>query len=289
MSARKKSESTPLGPAGTFSDALERAGARPVDHDKTTAKKNYSERLSNTIAVVVADHLRKDFPEILPKPDGSGRETRVAAGAHKKFKKTDVRFSSHDAGLELLVSIKTLSFRNTSKKKDGTLVIGRYTKNMVRNDHELRAEAMEVHERFPYVVLIGMFFLPFDACDDGKDPNISSFAHSILTLRQRAGRMLPTDPLQLFERLFVGLYEHSGPQRGEVRFFDVASPPPRRGRPKPTSLLTLDQVAAEVVKAFGIRNRRYIEWADEPSTAEVSLVSAPEEEGTDVEDDESDA
>jgi hypothetical protein len=288
MSARKKVETTPQGPPATFLDALDRAGTRPLDDDKTTAKKNYSERLSNSIAVVVADHLRKEFPGILPMPDGAGRETRVAAGAHKKFKKTDVRFSTHDAGLELLVSIKTLSFRNTSKKKDGTTVIGRYTKNMVRNDHELRAEAMEVHERFPYVVLIGMFFLPFDACDDGKDPNISSFAHSILTLRQRAGRVLPTDPLQLFERLFVALYEHSGPERGDVRFFDVALPPPRRGRPKPDSLKTLEQVTAEVVKAFGIRNRRYIEWADESSTAEVSLVSAPEEEGGDVEDDDSD-
>src|ERR1700733_9077313 len=51
------------------------------------------------------------------------------------------------ASLELLVSIKTLSFRDTKPKtKTQPKRVGRYTKNMVRNDHELRAEAMEFHE-----------------------------------------------------------------------------------------------------------------------------------------------
>ncbi|MBK7831964.1 MAG: hypothetical protein IPJ56_06350 [Gemmatimonadetes bacterium] len=99
--------------------------------------------------------------DILPRPDGSGRETGAASGASKKLKKTDVRFSTFDTGLELLVSIKTYSFQDPRKdKKTGQVILGRYTKNMVRNDHELRAEAMDHHERHPYAVLVALFFLP---------------------------------------------------------------------------------------------------------------------------------
>lgn len=95
-------------------------------------------------------------------------------------------------GCEFL-DLKTYSFRDPRKDKSGQVVLGRYTKNVVGNDHELRAEAMDHHERHPLAVLIGLFFLPLRACDDvGNDK--SSFAHSIMTFRPRAGRALPADP-----------------------------------------------------------------------------------------------
>jgi hypothetical protein len=276
---------------GSFADALHQAGPKPDESTGTRAqKKNYAERLSNKLAVLVANRLRStgEFPGILPNPDGTGRETGAAAGASKKLKKTDVRYSTFDTGLELLVSIKTYSFRDPRKDRDGNVVLGRYTKNVVRNDHELRAEAMDHHERHPFAVLAGMFFLPMRACDDaGSDK--SSFAHAIMTFRPRAGRVLPTDPQQLFERLFVGLYEDGPDGTPALWFFDVMDKPPRRGRPQripPTAgsprggLLSLDETIDEIVKTYGIRNRRYIEWADSDE-ATLDVAPAPDAEADD--------
>ncbi|MBK6486133.1 MAG: hypothetical protein IPF98_04510 [Gemmatimonadetes bacterium] len=286
----------------TLLDALDQSEPRPSDDSGSRKdKKNYAERLSNKLAILVANRLRSvdaSMAEVLPMPDGSGRETGAASGASKKLKKTDVRYSTFDTGLELLVSIKTYSFRDPRKDKTGQVVLGRYTKNMVRNDHELRAEAMDHHERAPYAVLVALFFIPMRACDDaGADK--SSFAHAIMTFRSRTGRQSPTDPHQLFERMFIGLYELEGDQRGEVWFFDVMDKPPRRGRPARVDppkgeprrgLLTLDEMVREVVKTYGIRNRRFIEWADEdpespPDLAQPQDVVAEDddEEASEVE------
>lgn len=280
-----------------FADALHHAGQRPSDAADRDLKKNYSERLSNAIAVLLATKLRATgrFASILPLPDGSGRETGSASGSNKKIKKTDVRYATSDTGLELLVSIKTLNFRDA--KKDRTtrrLTIGRYTKNMVRNDHELRAEAMDHHERFPYAVLIGMFFIPIDACDDGATDK-SSFAHAVMTFRPRSGRADTSSPAAKFERFFIGLYDANDPTATHVGFFDVSNPPPRRGRPpwptekpEPTRgerLLTLAQVVAEIVREYGIRNKTYIRWADEkPSDATPPDLDTPNDD--DIGDDE---
>ena len=151
MSRQTKSGSSkvatvaPSAPAATtFSDVLLAAGKRPLDEDATAKKKNYSQRLSENFAVLVANKLRAtgSFNGILPHADGTGQESKSVSGAHKKLKKTDVRYGTYDGGLELLASIKTLNFKNSRIEK-GVLKVGRYTKNMVRNDHELRAEAME--------------------------------------------------------------------------------------------------------------------------------------------------
>jgi len=273
---------------GTFADALAFAGEKPSDSASREQKKNYSERLSNSIAVLLASRLRKagGFKTILPNPDGLGRETGSASGAHKKLKKTDVRFATQDTGLELLVSVKTLNFRDVKKdpKVSGGVVIGRYTKNMVRNDHELRAEAMDHHERFPYAVLIGLFFVPVDACDDASNGK-SSFAHAVITFRPRTGRKEVSDAPAQFERLFIGLYDSGKKADDAVGFFDVVSPPPRQGRVpwhdeaeearRGGRLLTLDQMVFEIVKEYGIRNRRYIEWADEEPSGPV-VLDAPD-------------
>lgn len=294
-------ELSPDYPAvATFRDALDQAEPRPDDRSESRMdKKNYAERFSNKLALLIANKLRESdetLADVLPRPDGSGRESGAATGASKKLKKTDVRFSTFDTGLELLVSIKTYSFQDPRKdRKSGQVVLGRYTKNMVRNDHELRAEAMDHHERHPYAVLVALFFLPMKACEAGEADK-SSFAHAIMTFRARAGRMLPSDPHQQFERFFVGLYELEGEKRGEVFFFDVMDRPPRRGRPPRIDppqgearrgLLTLDEMIREVVKTYGIRNRRFIEWADEDPN-DVDLLEAPAEVDSDVTD-ESDA
>jgi hypothetical protein len=84
--------------------------------------------------------------------------------------------------------------------------------------------------------------------------------------------------------MFIGLYD--GEKKGDdaVGFFDVVSPPPRQGRVpwhdeveearRGGRLLTLDQMVFQIVKEYGIRNRRYIEWADDEPSAPV-ILDAP--------------
>jgi hypothetical protein len=278
-------------PIDSFENALERASPRPDEASNRDAKKNYAERLSQSIATLIANRLRATghFDGIVPHADGTRQESGSASGATKKLKKTDVRFATIETGLELLVSIKTLNFRDSRKdSKTGELVLGRYTKNMVRNDHELRAEAMDHHERFPYAVLIALFFLPAEAADDAKNDK-SSFAHAVMTFRPRTGRLEPADHPAKFERMFIGLYSHE-PGGGRVGFFDVADAPPRRGCPpwpdeEPEAfrggrLKSLDEVVEEIVREYGIRNRKYIRWADEGAEIAAQLTEEEDEADT---------
>ncbi|MFL6139458.1 MAG: hypothetical protein ACJ74O_16865 [Frankiaceae bacterium] len=145
------------------------------------------------------------------------------------------------------MSIKTYSFQDHDNRRDR---LGRWTKNIVRNDHELRGEARVLHQRQPYSVLVALMFEPWTTCDDGNpsrasDVHKSSFAHHVSTLAKRTGRGkraiygggggwvdLGADDTRydFFERALIGLHEQSGPERGSVRFFDVEKAPPRNGR-----------------------------------------------------------
>jgi hypothetical protein len=272
--AHKKSPIEGWASIETFSDVLAACEPRPDASAKREPKKAYSERLSNKIAVLVASKLRATGQfrgEILPTSTGRGREKPVPSGAFNKPKKTDVNFSTL-SGLELLVSIKTLGFRDVLKSGQ----LGRYTKNMVRNDHELRAEAMEFHERYPYAVLVALFFIPRDACDDGENDK-SSFAHAVMTFRARAGRERPDQPAQMFELFYIGLYDWEGPNKGRVEFFDVMEAPRRRG--VPSKLVRLDDVIKRSVATYGLRNRRYIPFEeDESGSTAPQLSPTPDEE-----------
>jgi len=261
----------------SFPDVLDQTGPRPDDLASREPKKKYSEVFSNKIAVLIANRLRRtqNFKgDILPLPSGQGRETAIPSGAFNKAKKTDVNYSTL-SGLELLVSIKTLGFRDVQRRSGGRASrIGRYTKNMVRNDHELRAEAMEFHERYPFAVLAALFFIPRDSCDDGATGDKSSFAHAVMTFRARAGRLRPDDPAQLFELFYIGLYDHSGPERGRVQFFDVMDPPRRHGVPR--RLVDLDQVIKRIVEVYGLRNRLYIPFEEDEDDVAPRLANLAE-------------
>src|SRR5262245_27500507 len=81
-----------------------------------------------------------------------GRAQNRGARTAKGFKKLDVNYSTPELGLALGVSIKTINYRDPETK--------RYTKNYSRVDNELRAEAMDYHQRQPFAVLVGLLFLP---------------------------------------------------------------------------------------------------------------------------------
>lgn len=236
---------------GPLSKALEQAEPRPAGGTQSE-KKNYAERLSRATATVIANALRKDFPGITP--DAEGKRQEVPARTSKGLKKLDVNYSTSELGLGLGVSIKTINFPDPGS--------ARYTKNFTRADNELRAEAKDYHERQPYAVLVGVVFLPIEACMDGKT-GASSFGQAIRIFRHRANRKNPKNEQELFERVFVAVYEYAPDRRGEVVFFDVLDTPPKRGVPKSPPALSFPQFVREIVKTYDSRNKPNFQWADD--------------------------
>lgn len=228
--------------------ALDAAEPRPQPDGERGEKKNYAERLSRRLAELVANALRRWFPDASPF-EGSGHETEF--GGDSGTKRIDVSAWDRQLGLRLDVSIKTYSFRDYSPK---TKKLGRFTKNLLRNDHELRAEADTIHRRQPYSVLVAIMFMPYEASSDGKTGR-SSFAHAVMTFRKRTGRSDPEHSrFDRFEAVYIGLYEHEGPRRGFARFFDVTRNPPRNGHPRDDSLLTFSELISEIKHLHDVRN-----------------------------------
>jgi len=185
--------------------------------DNRAAKKNWAQRFSNALAMTCADQLRPKYPNarVTPRPDGSGQEFSVGAKVDRK--RTDVGVWDDAAGLVAGVSIKTYTFRDTQPAtKTRPARVGRYVKNVKRNDMELPDEADTLHRRQPYAVLTALFFMNEDASWDGIAGQ-SSFAHAVFTLRKRTGRAGPDARFDLFEQVFIGLFDEAG----HVRFFDV--------------------------------------------------------------------
>jgi hypothetical protein len=241
----------------------------------------YASRLSRALAVLVAAALRPEFPNIIPTPDDVGHESPTGSASGKK--RLDVKVWDDKLGLELLVSIKTYSFRDWSAK---TKTAGRYTKNIQRNGFELKDEADVIHRRQPYSVMVALFFLPVDACDDGDastphDRGVSSFASIVRRLRHRQGRAIDPnersfDRFDLAEKLYIALYEPEDPDAsGWLRFFDVSLNPPRTGRPGNQSLLELDTLAKQIRELVTRRNTAGFDW--EVAVAETEAEEDVEE------------
>jgi hypothetical protein len=242
------------GPAQTGVDS--RTG-KPAEREQ---KKNYAQKLSDVLALKIANGLRPMFPGILPVERGAneGDQPKSIQGLEslarslKGVKRLDVNFSTVLLGLGLGLSIKTLNFKDKTSK--------RYTKNVTRIDNELRAEASDYHERQPFAVLVGIVFLPIDSADDGK---ISSFGHAAQTFRYRTGRRVHTESANLFERLYIALYEAQDESRlGDIICFDVSRAPPRTGLPASDDRLTLQTVLEQCVQAFFERNTPRQLWAE---------------------------
>jgi hypothetical protein len=230
----------------SFEDVLDAAEPRPAESGSREEKKNYAERFSDAFAVLISGELRRYLPEVLPNPDGTGNESPARTG--KGVKMLDVNYSTPQLGLGLGVSVKTLNFRDPRTK--------RYTKNPTRLDNELRAEAMDYHERQPFAVLVAIVLVPADACNDGdpkkKTVSWSSFSQIVTVLRHRVGRTAPRNDSQLFEKGFVGLYHYAGKDRGRVAFFDMADPAPQFGAPE--KLYGLDGVIRHIMNTYDVRN-----------------------------------
>lgn len=211
-------------------------------------KKNYAELFSRELAVLFADRIRHRFPNARVTPLADGKEQEFRIGGSIDTKRTDVTVWDDRAGLILGISIKTITARDQATQ--------RFTKNMKRNDMELRDEADMLHRRQPYAYLVAIVFLPYESSFDGRGAGASSsFAHGVFTFRKRAGRESPdASRFDLFERVFIGLFKDDG----SVEFFDTCDIP--RANQPPGKLLTLDELIDEIegqsrVRHFGPTER----------------------------------
>jgi hypothetical protein len=145
---------------------------------------------------------------------------------------------------------------------------------MKRNEEELRIEASGYHKRQPYAVMIGVLFLPFDSCEDGRKDNPSSFGSWVRHLRPFAGRNKPDDEIDRFEKIYIALYDPSGQDLG---FFDVDEAPPKNGRPSKT--LDYHAFLDAVYHAYLRRNEAEFRWAEgEEEPLDVEEEVGPEDD-----------
>ncbi len=256
--SEKKGRRPPPKNIRDLTAALVYAEPRPA-LGATSGKGPYGARLSRALAQMVADGLRKDFKGILPSKDGKGHESRARTA--KGFKQLDVNYSTAELGLGLGVSLKTINYMDQTSK--------RFTKNYTRADNELRAEAIDYHQRQPYAVLIGILFLPLEACDDalvGKkdEAGVSSFGAAIRHFRHRSGRVAPDDPIDQFEGFFVATYGWQKPDLGLLRFYDVERHRvPKSRRPREDETLDFSGMLARIREVYDARNSPSFEWAED--------------------------
>lgn len=237
-----------LEPDQKMLSALDHAGQRPLDGNQNE-KRHWSERLANACAVAIADELRDSAlsnKKILPGSLAGGTEplTPLGAGTSKRI---DVTVADAVLGLELGFSLKGLNFRDSGA--------GNFDKNLTGRLYELGDEVRMVHEHLPHAFMAGVFFLPLDSTIDKTDRAQSSFAHTVIKLRERTGRLDAALAAHAprCDSSWVGLYtvgdEAQGFPRGIVRFFNVGNAPPRRGRPRVETTLSLTEMVQAVVGA----------------------------------------
>ena len=238
----KKNQPAPDG-ATVLAEVLRAAKPRPKQADEASDKGQYATRFAEHMAERIAAHLS-------PRLTGISATTKRTAGSAVGTKQLDVNFSTPRIGLALGISLKSVHIRDIGGSE-------RYTHNRKRNEEELRIEATGYHKRQPYAVMVGVLFLPFDSCDDGKKDNPSSFGSWVRHLRPYAGREEPEDEKDKFEKIYIALYEPAGT---DMRFFDAQWDPPRRGRPK--RLLTYGEFLDAAYHAYLSRNAAEFKWAE---------------------------
>lgn len=236
--------------------ALDEAGERPETLPTSGSgtnqqeKKNWAQRFSNALATTMADELRRHYPKALVTPSADGSKQEFSVGGKVDRKKTDVAVLDSTAGLIAGISIKTLTFRDTHQDpKTKERSIGRYQRNVKRNDMELRDEADTLHRRQPFAVLTAVLFVPEDACWDGVNGH-SSFAHIVFTLRKRTGRRDADGRFDLFEKVYVGLMDFEG----NVKFFDVLKTPRKNQPPDLADTISLRELIEEIDATVELRN-----------------------------------
>jgi hypothetical protein len=171
---------------------------KPLDSESQSAKKAYSELISQKVALALADELRyRGLQGARPAGAGdlgdSGAERRMAGGLGAK--KVDVTWATEESGLLLAISVKTINFRDSRTKN--------FQKNLTNRRGDMLMEAVTLHRRFPYAVLAGMFFFDRGAETDGTGRRRSTVLNAHTRLRLFTGRDDPAGREEQFERFYI--------------------------------------------------------------------------------------
>ena len=187
--------------------ALKAVGDKPTDNSAASIKKAYSEKVSQAVALVIGDELRKrGLKEARPAPpgliDASGAERRMAGGIGAK--KVDVTWATEESGLLLGISVKTINFRDKRSKN--------FQKNLTNRRGDMLFESVTLHRRFPYCVLGGLFFLDKDAANDATSSRKSTFENAHARFGIFAGRDDPEGRDEQYEHFYIVLLDASKSQ-----------------------------------------------------------------------------
>lgn len=247
-----------LTPEPAIVAALGYAGSRPEDGDQNE-KRRWSERFADASAVAIARDvaalpvLRGKRIRPLSLDEGVEPLTPLGSGVSKRI---DVMVSDPLLGLEVGVSLKGLNFRDARRGNDD--------KNLTGRRYELGDEVRAVHEHLPHAFMVGIVFLPLSAATD-KAQGHSSFANAVVKLRQRTGRVDPSlaHHSSRCDMAYVARYttgsESDAFPAGLVRFCDVFTAPPRRGRPRVATTLSLENMVERIIAAA--MSEADVDWA----------------------------
>ena len=219
--------------------ALKTLPVKPDDSASQAQKRRYSELMSAAIAPALGQELReRGMKEARPSGPGelgpSGAERRLAGGIGAK--KVDVTWATEESGLLLGISVKTISFRDLGTRN--------FQKNLTNRRGDMLIEAVTLHRRFPYAVLMGMLFLDKEARNDGTGKRRSTFENVFPRLRLFTGRSDPSGRDEQLERFYVLLVD-ANPFTPSLECFHVNDP---------STALPLEDVFDKIVELVAERN-----------------------------------
>jgi len=233
---------------------------KPSDTAAQDKKKAYSEAVSRVVALAIAAELRKcGLDGARPTEGGldskSGAERRMAGGIGAK--KVDVTWATEEAGLIVAFSIKSINFKDARTKN--------YQKNLTNRRGDLLFESITLHRRFPYGVLVGLFFLDEGAATDDTDTRKSTFENADERLLLFTGRTDPAGRDEQYEHLYLGLLRSgSAKVSPNCRFYRVGN--------RETELL-LEEIIDESLHTIVTRNADMYTYAD----GRLERVSKPKQ------------
>lgn len=178
----------------------------------------YSQDMSAVVALALSEAVRqRGMREALPAPPGSGgpsgAERRMAGGIGAK--KVDVTWATDACGLIFSASVKTINWRDGST--------GTFQKNLTNRRGDLLFEAVTLHRRFPYAVVLGFLFLDAGSATDDTERRSSTFRNAHQRLKLFTDRDDPGGREERFERLLV-LLVAADPAGSSVSCFRVGAP-----------------------------------------------------------------
>ena len=214
-------------------------------------KQAYSQEMSAAIAAAFSEAVRqRGMREALPAPPTaggpSGSERRMAGGIGAK--KVDVTWATEECGLIFSISVKTINWRDARS--------GNFQKNLTNRRGDLLFEAVTLHRRFPYAVLLGFLFLDAGARTDDTDLRNSTFQNAHHRLKLFTGREDPGDREEQFERLYVVLVD-ADPAGSEVVCYQAGNS---------DNPVSLDHAFSEAMSLVAERNPDFYDFDGERLT-----------------------